>query len=78
MSDVEVKAQERASERLAAFQSFARNLFDVDEPSEDWRNRLGWAWERLTEFAELQGPEYLKVVESHHFAGKRERAALPQ
>ena len=46
--------------RLAAFRAFVENLFDIEDEDADWKNRLGWAWERLYVFAELMGPEYLE------------------
>ena len=52
--------------RLELFHAFAKNLNDVDEPDEDWKNRLGWAWQRLLEYAQRLGRDYERVVEQYY------------
>lgn len=52
---------------LELFRAFVQNLDDVDEEPEypgdvDWQNRLGWAWDRLADFAERLGPEFVKAA----------------
>jgi hypothetical protein len=55
----------RYREVLDQFRNFARTLNDVDEPGEDWQNRLGWAWHELDQFAEHMGPDFLDIVRSY-------------
>jgi hypothetical protein len=47
---------------LAFFKQFVRVLNDVDDSEADWKNRLGWAWADLAEFAEAMGPDFLDAA----------------
>jgi hypothetical protein len=54
-------------DKLAFFKRFVSILNgvddpDVDDPDEDWEERLGWAWGALAEFAEQLGPDFEKIV----------------